>query len=86
MKIARFPPLPPSTSPGAGIQSAVQVFQEKKENKKEEVVGRIKELCGEEIPSGMFGRLVREIAIPSSNRQNWTAKAGLMGKTTADGT
>uniref|UniRef100_A0A7S4G0G6 DNA-directed RNA polymerase III subunit RPC5 n=1 Tax=Eutreptiella gymnastica TaxID=73025 RepID=A0A7S4G0G6_9EUGL len=67
-------------------QHMLQVFQEKKENKKEEVVGRIKELCGEEIPSGMFGRLVREIAIPSSNRQNWTAKAGLMGKTTADGT
>jgi len=62
------------------------VFQERKENTKEQVVIRIKELCGEEIPAGIFGRLVREIATPSSTRQTWTAKAGFMGKGPADGT
>eukprot|EP00667_Euglena_gracilis_P007335 EG_transcript_7408 len=58
----------------------LQAFQERREMRKEQVVERIKELCGEEIPAGHFGRLVRELATPSTTRQTWTAKAGFMGK------
>jgi hypothetical protein len=62
------------------VQKYVESSQLKRPAQKEQVVERIKELCGEEIPAGIFGKLVREMATPSATRQAWTAKAGFMGR------